>query len=285
MGTAAIPLEDELGDVLDKALCSAGMTIDEVARAGAIATNKIQDAIDYRSELTDAELSRLATVLDLNEVGLCALARGRYPLPAEDAWPDYLQPLRMPHGVGVVNAYLLRQPESGNGILFDAGPGLNALLANWPTEVTRVTAVFLTHLEPEHAGGLCDLVEYFGLKCAYVPAGCDNVACGVALAEGESQTIGAWTIVAHATPGHALAHNCYHIMPAGGQILAMHDYLIAGDLIFAGSGGGAYHSCFLQRKHLRRVLSLCRQEDTIIAPGHGPMTTVANEKRYNPFYT
>jgi glyoxylase-like metal-dependent hydrolase (beta-lactamase superfamily II) len=58
--------------------------------------------------------------------------------------------------------------------------------------------------------------------------------------------------------------------------------LLSGDLFFAGSIGGA-HFCQKQlATHLRRMLSAV-PPNTVIAPGHGPMTTAENELRYNPF--
>jgi len=50
----------------------------------------------------------------------------------------------------------------------------------------------------------------------------------------------------------------------------------------AGSAGGGYFCHRQMQTHLRRVLDGLPTA-TIIAPGHGPMTTVENELRYNPF--
>ena len=45
---------------------------------------------------------------------------------------------------------------------------------------------------------------------------------------------------------------------------------------------GGYFCCQRQFTHSRRILALLAA-DTVIAPGHGPLTTAANECRYNPF--
>ncbi len=58
--------------------------------------------------------------------------------------------------------------------------------------------------------------------------------------------------------------------------------LVSGDLIFAGSAGGGYFCHRQLHTHLRRVLGAV-PPSTVIAPGHGPLTTVENELRYNPF--
>ena len=59
----------------------AGRSAEEVAGDSGVEASKIRDAIDYRPDFTTAELRRLAAALKLNEVGLCALGAGRYPLP------------------------------------------------------------------------------------------------------------------------------------------------------------------------------------------------------------
>ncbi len=272
-------LEDDLGDVLEKAVRHAGMMLDVVARASGVELGRIKDALDYRSELTAAELGALARVLRLNEVGLCALAAGRYPLPGVTALPFCLHPLRMPFGVGVANAYLCTIPGSDTGVLFDTGASHAELHRAWPAMITRLDAVFVTHYEAEHIGGLSTVLRESGSGVFYGPATGRWAQCR-GLAEGQAVEAGGLRITALHTPGHAPEHNCYVVELPGredaGQVL------ISGDLIFAGSLGGGYYCCQRQLKNSRRVLEGL-PPDTIIAPGHGPLTTVGNERRFNPF--
>lgn len=276
---AAIPLEDELGDVIDKALHGAGLTVEAAADRSGVAASKIRDAIDYRPDFGPGELGRLAAALGLNEVGLCALAAGRYPRPPIARLPFEVWPLRMPHGIGVANAYAVAERSSARGLLFDTGSSLAALEAAWPPAVRGVLAVFLTHVEAEHAGGLCDVVARFGVEAAFVPDGAP-APCGRGIAEGWRRRFGGLEVAAFATPGHAAAHNCYAVTAAAQP--GAPGLLLSGDLVFAGSAGGGYFSAVQLRTHLRRLLGSLPPE-TVIAPGHGPMTTVANERRFNPF--
>lgn len=275
----SLPLEDELGDVLEKAVRRAGLSLDVVAERAGLARARIADAIDYRPDLTCDELRRLAAALRLNEVGLCALGAGRYPTPEIGALPFCVWPLRMPHGIGVANAYLVGECGSSRAILFDTGAGIEALQAVWPAAVKQLDAVFLTHVEAEHAGGLCEVVARFGVEAAFLPRGA-TAPCGQPLGEGERRRFGALEITAYTTPGHAAEHNCYLVQstnaPQGGALL------VSGDLVFAGSVGGAYFSAEQLQSHLRRMLGTV-PPGTAVAPGHGPMTTVENELRYNPF--
>lgn len=272
-------MEDELGDVLEKAMRRADLSPEELGRRAGVPAGRIMDAINYRSDLSGAELCRLASALDLNEIGLCALGCGRYPLPEFTALPFCVYPLRMPHGIGVANAYLVTECGATSGILFDTGPGIEALQSVWPRLVRKIDGVFITHEEGEHAGGLCEVVERFGVHAAYCPAGARS-ACGEPIGEGERRTFGRLAVTAYSTPGHTSAHNCYLVeaiepsKPPG--------LLVSGDLFFAGSVGCAH---FNQRQvvlHLRRMLAAVPPQ-TVIAPGHGPLTTAENELRFNPF--
>jgi hydroxyacylglutathione hydrolase len=272
-------LEDELGDVLEKALRRARLNEETLAARANVACAKIRDAIDYRSDLSCEELRRLAAVLGLNEVGLCALGTGKYPQPQIGALPFCVWPLRMPHGIGVANAYLIGEPGASRAVLFDTGAGIAALQAVWPERVRQLDAVFLTHVEGEHAGGLCDVVARFEVEAAYVPTGA-VAPCGKPVGEGASFRFGAIEVGVFSTPGHAASHNCYLVRAPDSKPSA--GVLVSGDLVFAGSVGGAYFCHEKLQTSVRRMFHSL-PPTTVIAPGHGPLTTVENELRYNPF--
>ena len=65
--SAALSLEDELGDVLEKAMRRSGLTEEELAVRSGVPAARILDAIDYRPDLTAEELRRLAAALQLKE--------------------------------------------------------------------------------------------------------------------------------------------------------------------------------------------------------------------------
>jgi hydroxyacylglutathione hydrolase len=272
-------LEDELGDVLEKAARNVPLTVENLAAATGIEASRLKDAIDYHPDLTQPELARLAAVLNLNEVGLNALAQGHYPLPDAEGLTFCLHPLRMPYGVGVANAYLLSECGSESAVLFDTGASHAELHRAWPKHIQRLDAVFITHYEAEHIGGLNVVLRESELGQFYGPPNGRWPECR-GLGEGQLVTLGTFKITAFSTPGHAAEHNCYLVestrTPAGPALL------ISGDLIFAGSLGGGYFCCQRQLTHSRRILELLA-DDTVIAPGHGPLTTAANERKYNPF--
>jgi hydroxyacylglutathione hydrolase len=275
-----IPLEDELGDVLDKALHCAGINEEQLAALAGLAVEQIQNLEDYRYDgLTDEELHRLAAALGLNEVGLCALARNHYPRPHITGLPFCVHPMAMPFGVGVVNAYAVVDCITGVGVLFDGGVDHESLRRVWPRAVTRIEAAFLTHPEAEHIGGLAGVRCEFGLPAFYGPKG-DYAPDVWPLGEGETVVAAGYQVTAFSTPGHAAEHNCYLVRPKA--VPRARALFVSGDLIFAGSLGGGYFSCAQLLRNARRILGAL-PGSTVIAPGHGPMTTVENERRFNPF--
>lgn len=271
-------LEDELGDVLEKAARHANLSYERLAAFADVDLARIQDALDYRPELTQAELGRLARVLGLNEVGLNALAQGAYPGAELGGLPFCVHPLRMPYGVGVANAYLV-STGGDSAVLFDTGASHAELHRAWPAKIQRLDAAFVTHYEAEHIGGLEVVLRESELGRFHGPANGRWPECR-GLGEGQTVTAGGFSITAFSTPGHAAEHNCYLVrLTAAPERTAV---LISGDLIFAGSLGGGYFCCQRQLTHSRRILDLLA-DDTVIAPGHGPLTTAANERRFNPF--
>jgi glyoxylase-like metal-dependent hydrolase (beta-lactamase superfamily II) len=58
---------------------------------------------------------------------------------------------------------------------------------------------------------------------------------------------------------------------------------VVGDAIFAGSmGGGLVSYADALANNRKSIFTL--PDDTVICPGHGPLTTVGEEKQHNPFY-
>jgi len=169
--------------------------------------------------------------------------------------------------------------NDGRGLLFDTGPGDGALESGWPPEIRWIDGIFITHIEAEHAGGLRGALDRFGPCRAFIPSGA-RAPAGEPMGEGEAVAIGGLKVTAFRTPGHCAMHNCYHVRSIA--LPSARSLLVSGDLVFAGSAGGPYFCQAQLRAHLRRVIAAV-PEETVVAPGHGPMTTAGNELRYNPF--
>lgn len=276
--TIAPFLEDELGDVLDKALQHAGLTEDQLAATTGIEANRIKDAEDYRYDFTCAELQKLAVALGLNEVGVCAMGEGKYPLPALPALPFALRVIALPYGIGRVNAFVLQNCGTQTTLLVDTVDCPERLAAAWPAGVPQPAAVLLTHWDRDHAGGLPAVTLRQPGVCVLAPAARVGLTVEV-MGEGEVRRIGGFCIRAFRTPGHIAEHNAYLVTVEDSKGPGV---LFSGDLIFAGSLGGAFYCCQTLHREARRVVAAL-PEQTVVAPGHGPLTTIANERRFNPF--
>lgn len=273
------PLEDELGDILDKAMRHLGLTEQALAERSGVAIEKIHDAIDYRYDLTTDEVRLLSQALELNEAGLLAIAQERYPLPEIAGLPFCLYPLRFPHGIGVANAYIVADCCQPTGLLFDTGTDYALLRRLWPRNIKKPEAIFITHSETEHIGGLRDFIASESNIPVFCPEG-KCIAGAVAVGEGAKLTFGRLEVQALRTPGHCESHNCYVVTVPGAPTAA--PLLVSGDTLFAGSTGAAF---FCRQKLATNLHRLFDQlpENTVVAPGHGPLTTIKNERRFNPF--
>lgn len=271
-------LEDELGDVLDKAMKIAGLREHELAVRSGVEVNRIKDVLDYRYEISARELSALARVLGLNDAGLHALAEQRYPAPETGGLPFCLRVLAMPYGVGVVNAYIVSICGSERAVLVDSGCCPRALERVWPEDVQQIDAHFVTHWDRDHTGGCRETMRRFSLPYCLGPGPADEGRR--VLRDGEELEIAGLRIRALSTPGHCCEHFCYRVNRMDRPDTRA--VLFTGDLFFCGSIGGGFHdssSVLRQARRLWRELPGA----TVVAPGHGPLTTIENEREFNPF--
>ena len=135
--------------------------------------------------------------------------------------------------------------------------------------------ILLTHAHPDHAGGLGRLDKEFGCptwvdKLEPSPFGSHDLRI---IEEGDSIALGRLNIETIPTRGHT----------TGGVSYKINQSVISGDAIFAGSMGRANASWpDLFNAVTQNLLTL--PENTRLYPGHGPSTTVGEEKKHNPFF-
>ena len=97
-------------------------------------------------------------------------------------------------------------------------------------------------------------------------------------AEGETFVIGSLTVKTFTTSGHSKGGTTYFIEGLARPLA------IVGDALFAGSmGGGIVSFADAWKNNREKILTL--PDDTVLAPGHGPLTTVGEEKQNNPFFS
>ncbi|MCS7338947.1 MAG: MBL fold metallo-hydrolase, partial [Verrucomicrobiae bacterium] len=162
--------------------------------------------------------------------------------------------------------------------LFDPGwqaePAIDVLQRNR----LELKYIFVTHSHRDHVAALDRIRASFPLAQVYSWPGLRYPA----QARGASPVImlGRLKISTRLTPGHAEDAVTYIIENWPGDPPAV---AIVGDALFAGSIGWGFSSWTQARQSVsEQILTL--PDDTLICPGHGPVTTVGEEKRSNPFF-
>lgn len=255
-------LEDDFTYVLRKALMGQAITPQQAAARAAI---PVDDVLAFLDGTFNPETARnLANVLGLNAD---AMARHDVYLPALIDLAG-VQRLDLPFGGERVNAWLIEMENTR--VLFDAGFRTDdleqALAGRQPDQV------FITHSHIDHVAALGKFIA------RKIPVYSPDLPQTIHLAPGTVVRCGPLAMRACDLSGHAIPALGYHI---DGLALPV---LVTGDALFAGSMGGckSMESYQLALARLQAVLSELPDE-TILLPGHGPATTLGEERRSNPF--
>ncbi len=174
-----------------------------------------------------------------------------------------------------VNAYLVWDPASRAAAAFDTGADSGEMVGFANRQKLDVQLILLTHAHADHVADLPRLREETGAD-VYTPTR-ETVPSAELNEEGKRFRLGNLQIDTRLTWGHSPGGMTYVVTGLA------HPIAIVGDSLFAGSMGGgnvSYHDAL--RNNLEKILTL--PDDTIICPGHGPMTTVGEEKKHNPFF-
>jgi hydroxyacylglutathione hydrolase len=266
-----IPLEDDFADVLGKALRGQRITEHRAAEKAGLTTEQVSALLDGRFEESPARA--LSAALRLSPDALVALARdGHRPAVACPA-PMAVATTRF--GGMTVNAYLLWDPVSRQGAIFDTGAEAAPLLATVKARGLDIAGIFLTHSHADHVHALAELKDGLGVEAW--SSECEPVRGTRTFRPGDLFNAGRHFIRTRLTPGHSPGGTSFVIE---GSVLRA---AIVGDALFAGSIGGVRNGYDATLEVIRREI-LALPDDTILCPGHGPLTTVGLEKRGNPFF-
>lgn len=266
-----IPLEDNVVDVIGKAQRGRGISDSQLAERAGVSAQAVRAA--RRGEADAAVLEKIAQVLQLDARALIALANGSYKPTVKTI--DGLAMFNTSYGDMTVNAYLVWDPESRAAVAFDTGADCGAMLEKIEAEGLAVRLILLTHSHPDHIEDLRRLQEASGAP-VYISER-ESAPGAEPISEGRQFSIGALRIKSLLTWGHSRGGLTYFVT---GLIQPL---AVVGDAIFAGSMGGANVSYSdAVQTNAEKILTL--PDETIICPGHGPLTTVGNEKANNPFF-
>lgn len=197
------------------------------------------------------------------------------------------------------NGYVVACERTRHAIVIDPGDDVEEQLAIVRREGVTVTMILLTHAHLDHVTGVGAAKAALGVDVwlhrddlfLYEGAAEQGRMFGLHVrpqpkpdrfyAEGESLTFGDYVVEVRHTPGHCPGGVCLAIGRAG----ETDRELFVGDTLFAGSIGRTD----LPGGNLDTLLSSIRTElfsypdATVVHSGHGPDTTIGEERRSNPF--
>ena len=268
----AIPLEDNVSDIIGKAQRGLGISDSQLAEKSGVSAEAIRKLRAGNFEGDVAE--RVAPLLNLDPAALRKLAAGDWNSePLEEI--DGLAQFNTVYGDMTVNAYLAWDPASREAVAFDTGADCGGMLKRVAAEKLTVKLVLLTHAHPDHVADLRRLRKETGAP-VYISE--REMAEGAEpIAEGKRFRVSSLEIESRLTWGHSPGGMTFVITGLS------HPVAVVGDSLFAGSmGGGNVSYEEAVRNNREKILTL--PDETIVCPGHGPLTTVRKEKRENPFF-
>jgi len=268
---ANIPLEDSFADIVGKSQRGLKLTDDVVASRAGIDVSTLLKV--KGGEPNEAALRSLADVLGLGADALIASARKAwYPKPREI---DGLAQFNTPYEDMTVNSYLAWDTASKEAVAFDTGASCQPMIDFAREKGLTIRLILLTHTHIDHVVDLAQLLKATGAP-AWVGEMEKFRGPASPFREGKTFSVGRLTIESRQTSGHAAGGITYVIKGLSRPIA------IVGDAVFAGSmGGGLVSYTEALETNRRKIFTL--PEDTVICAGHGPLTTVGEEKANNPF--
>jgi glyoxylase-like metal-dependent hydrolase (beta-lactamase superfamily II) len=271
-------LEDDFCDILRKASRGTGLDAEMLAGRSGLPAAEITAWQKGDGVPGEDEARMLA--------GLLGLDPGKLADAAARRWEPHV---RLPGDV----RHHPHDPHPSNGYLFFLDDGRTAALidpAGLPATILGAIAegpfalryILITHKHADHCDATADIARAFP-AADIVMHRSDVAAIGelgkkaLPVADGDELPFGenAAIRMLH-TPGHTDGSSCF----------LFRSTLFTGDTLFAGSVGGAFGTASSYQDILDSVrFNLFALDDaTVIAPGHGPPSTIGEERAHNPFF-
>jgi hydroxyacylglutathione hydrolase len=271
-------LEDHAGDVVRKARAMANISGGAAAKAASISEHELSAMEESGKVPANVNVATLSSLIGLHAAKLEGMAKGWKPKEKDlSVWRE-LRQITTEEGGTVVHCYLVWDEVTREAAAFDTGWDAAPILKLVAENQVQLKHLFITHSHHDHIAGITKIREAF--PKIFLHTDMKSVPPQHKNRRNDCIHLGSLRITNRETPGHAEDGVTYIVgnWPEDAPHVA-----IVGDAIFAGSMGGApEHGALAKQKVRDQILSL--PADTLLCPGHGPLTTVAEEKASNPFF-
>ena len=268
-----IPLEDNFTDVIAKA--QRGLQFSDAALAEKTGVPVAELTALKRGEILEPALLAVAPALGLGRNTLLAMARRAW-YPKHLVFKRGFSMFNTPIEDMAVNSYLIWDGKTRLAAAFDTGADARGMLDTLEAEGLTLRYIFLTHTHADH---IADLDRLAATKAEVWSSELEPVNHPGArtFQENAHFHLGELAIKTLFTTGHSPGQTTYYVTGLSWPLA------IVGDSLFASSMGGSATHYEAQLRHNRnKIFKL--PLDTVLACGHGPLTTLKEEKQHNPFF-
>lgn len=267
-----IPLEDFYEDIIAKAQRGLKLSDQELASKAGISKQKLEQAL--AGQFNEETARAVAPALNLSADALVGAGQKSWqPNPVDLVG---LNGFNTTFDDMTVNAYVVWDPESRDAVLFDSGGNADPAIELIEGLSLKLREILLTHSHADHIYDLAKLQLKFPGVDIWIHESA-KLESSKGFSEGKAFQAGSLKIATRHTPGHSPDGITYVVEGLDKPVA------IVGDAIFSGSMGGAPHA-WKDALAVNREKILSLPPETVICPGHGPMSTVGEELRHNPFY-
>jgi len=271
---ARIPLEDNFDDVINKAQRGLQIADEDLCKRAEVSAAELT-AVKTGKPI-DAVIRRLARHLRLSPDALEVLAHKQW-YPQHPIFPSGFAAFNTQHGDMTVNSYLIWDARTRLAAAFDTGGTSAGILDMIRAEKLKLQYIFLTHSHEDHVVDLPKLATETKAEVwasELEPAPWPEAKT---FTENAHFHLGPFAIKTLLTSGHSPGMTTFYVTGLSWPLA------VVGDAIFASSmGGSPTHFAEQLRNNKEKILTLPR--DTVLACGHGPLTTLSQEKQHNPFF-
>ena len=224
-------------------------------------------------------------------------------LPTLNAATEGLIHITVPVGLLQCNCSIIGDPVTREALVVDPGDEVTRILDLIGRHKLNVKAIVSTHAHIDHVGGLSKLHQYTGAPVLmhrddlplYQAMEMQAAFLGVLtpeltdvdqlLKEGDVLHWGPFEAQVIHTPGHTPGSVSLYLPHDAGKIAVPAPQVFSGDTLFAGSIGRTdlWGGSMDQIMDSLRTKLMGLPDETIVYPGHGPATTIGDERHSNPF--
>ncbi len=271
-------LEDNVGDIVRKGRLASGAAASVAAQAAGLTEAELGALEETGRAAKTVRWQALGQAIGLNGAKLESVAQGWLPaVPDLSRWREFRQITTVANDMAV-HCYLIWDEGSREAALFDTGWDAAPIFKLIEENGLKLQHLFITHTHEDHIAAMGEVRGKF--PKAHLHTSAKSAPPQHRNRANDFTHLGSLRITNRDTPGHAEDGVTYIV--GGWPDDAPHVALV-GDAIFAASMGRGNQSWDLARQKVREQI-LTLPGETLLCPGHGPLTTVAEEKAHNPFF-